>query len=173
MAEMATKLLGSVSPLPFVLPHEIADAKKAIDDEFMRLTGKPFDFRPAGYMVAVKIWIRPDELITTTIKEGPDRGKKATIWLPPSMQKEDKYQSVAALVCALGPQAYKGENRDGTARFPEGPWCTPASFVLIPRYESFLFTFRGVAMALIPDDKIMGVIESPEDVAPISVADKV
>lgn len=173
MTAVKEQLKASVSPLPFVLPHEIPAAKKLIDDDFIRLTGKPFDFRPAGYMVAVKIWIRPDEMKTITIKEGPDKGKKATLWMPPAMQREDKYQSVAALVCALGPQAYKGENRDGTPRFPEGPWCTPASFVLIPRYESFLFTFRGVAMALIPDDKIMGVIESPEDVAPISVADKV
>ena len=51
---------------------------------------------------------------------GPD-GKPVTIWAPPSVQRDDKYQSVAALVVAKGPQAYSG------AKFPEGPWCRVGS----------------------------------------------
>lgn len=155
--------------LPFVEPYELDLAKQAVQDEFMKLTGKPFDFRPAGYMIALKIFIRPEEI--KVIKDV--HGEMKTLWLHHKTVAEDKYQQVAALVCAMGPQAYKGKNADGTERFPEGPWVTEASWVVIPRYESFLFMYRGVAMALIPDDKIMGVIEDPMDVSPINQSDRI
>lgn len=160
--------IAAVSRLPFVEQHEESVAKKVIDDEFIRLTGSPFNFRPAGYMVACKIYVRDAEWKQIDTPEG-----KKSIWLPQQALMEDKYQSVAALVCAVGPQAYKGENKDGTLRYPEGAWVTPATWCVIPRYESFMFSYKGVAMALLPDDKIMGIIEDPKDVEAAHLADKI
>lgn len=161
--------MTKVTKLPFVEAHEEETARKLVDEQFTRLTGKPFQYRTAGYFITAKIYVRPEELKKITNNEG----KEVTIWLPPSIQAEDKYQSVAALVCGVGPQAYKGENRDGSTRFPEGPWCRVGDWVTIPRYESFMFTYRGVAMVQFPDDKVLGVVEDPRDVAPINQADKV
>jgi len=121
-------------------PHEEELAKKLIDDQFISMTGQPFDMKPAGYLVAVKIYVRPEELKTIT-------------------HAEDKYSSVSALVCAVGPEAYQGDKFERS-----GPWCKVGDWVLIPRYESTMVSYRGVAMALLPDDRVMAVIAGPEDV---------
>lgn len=136
-------------------PHEEALAKQLIDEQFVDMTGQPFDMRPAGYLVAVKIYVRPEEL--KTIKQ--DDGTEVTLYLPDTVRAEDKYSSVSALVCAVGPEAYQGEKFERS-----GPWCKVGDWVLIPRYESTMVSYRGVAMALLPDDRVMAVIKGPEDV---------
>ena len=135
--------------------HEEAEAKALIDQHFIEMTGKPFDMRPAGYLVAVKIYVRPEEL--KTIKQ--DDGTEVTLYLPDTVRAEDKYSSVSAWVCAVGPEAYQGEKFERS-----GPWCKPGDWILIPRYESTMVSYRGVAMALLPDDRVMAVITGPEDV---------
>jgi len=112
--------------------------------------------RPAGYLVAVKIYIRPEEL--KTIKR--EDGTEVTLYLPDTVRAEDKYSSVSALVCAVGPEAYQGEKFERS-----GPWCKVGDWILIPRYESTMVSYRGVAMALLPDDRVMAVITGPDDVA--------
>jgi len=136
-------------------PHEEEAAKSLIDGEFTFMTGRPFDMRPAGYLVAVKIYVRPEELKTIT----QDDGTEVTLYLPDTVRAEDKYSSVSALVCAVGPEAYHGEKFERS-----GPWCKVGDWVLIPRYESTMVSYRGVAMALLPDDRVMAVISGPEDV---------
>ena len=137
-------------------PHEEAEAQKFIDAQFIEMTGQPFDMRPAGYLVAVKIYIRPEEL--KTIKK--EDGTEVTLYLPDTVRAEDKYSSVSALVCAVGPEAYQGEKFERS-----GPWCKVGDWILIPRYESTMVSYRGVAVALLPDDRVMAVIAGPEDVA--------
>jgi len=136
-------------------PHEEALAKQFIDEQFVEMTGQPFDMRPAGYLVAVKIYIRPEEL--KTIKK--EDGTEVTLYLPDTVRAEDKFSSVSALVCAVGPEAYQGEKFERS-----GPWCKVGDWILIPRYESTMVSYRGVAMALLPDDRVMAVITGPEDV---------
>jgi co-chaperonin GroES (HSP10) len=136
-------------------PHEEETAKNLIDGEFTFMTGRSFDMRPAGYLVAVKIYVRPEELKTIT----QDDGTEVTLYLPDTVRAEDKYSSVSALVCAVGPEAYHGEKFERS-----GPWCKVGDWVLIPRYESTMVSYRGVAMALLPDDRVMAVISGPEDV---------
>jgi co-chaperonin GroES (HSP10) len=136
-------------------PHEEALAKQFIDEQFIEMTGQPFDMRPAGYLVAVKIYIRPEEL--KTIKK--EDGTEVTLYLPDTVRAEDKFSSVSALVCAVGPEAYQGEKFERS-----GPWCKVGDWILIPRYESTMVSYRGVAMALLPDDRVMAVITGPEDV---------
>jgi co-chaperonin GroES (HSP10) len=144
-------------------PHEEEVAKKLINDHFVEITGRPFDMKPAGYLIAAKIYVRPEELKTIT----RDDGTEATLYLPDHIRAEDKYQSVSALVCAVGPEAYQGEKFERS-----GPWCKVGDWVLIPRYEATAVSYRGVAMALLPDDRVMAVIESPDDVAGAKQADK-
>jgi co-chaperonin GroES (HSP10) len=136
-------------------PHEEETAKSLIDGEFVFMTGRSFDMRPAGYLVAVKIYVRPEELKTIT----QDDGTEVTLYLPDTVRAEDKYSSVSALVCAVGPEAYHGEKFERS-----GPWCKVGDWVLVPRYESTMVSYRGVAMALLPDDRVMAVINGPEDV---------
>lgn len=136
-------------------PHEEELAQKFIDEQFIEMTGQSFDMRPAGYLVAVKIYIRPEEL--KTIKK--EDGTEVTLYLPDTVRAEDKYSSVSALVCAVGPEAYQGEKFERS-----GPWCKVGDWILIPRYESTMVSYRGVAVALLPDDRVMAVITGPEDV---------
>jgi co-chaperonin GroES (HSP10) len=136
-------------------PHEELLAQQFIDEQFIEMTGQPFDMRPAGYLVAVKIYIRPEEL--KTIKK--EDGTEVTFYLPDTVRAEDKYSSVSALVCAVGPEAYQGEKFERS-----GPWCKVGDWILIPRYESTMVSYRGVAVALLPDDRVMAVISGPEDV---------
>ena len=141
--------------LSMIETHEEQTAKDLIDMQFIQMTGKPFDMRPAGYLVALKIYVRPEELKTIT----RDDGTTATIYLPDVVRAEDKYQSCAALVCGMGPEAYQGDKFKDS-----GPWCKVGDWVMIPRYEATALSFRGVAMALLPDDRILAVIADPTDV---------
>jgi len=150
-------------PLSNIEPHEEELAQKLIHEHFIEMTGKPFEMRPAGYLVAVKIYIRPEELKTIT----QDDGTEVTLYLPDTVRAEDKYSSVAALVCGVGPEAYQGEKFERS-----GPWCKVGDWIMIPRYESTMVSFRGVAMALLPDDRVMAVIPGPEDVMAGNAADK-
>jgi hypothetical protein len=156
------------SSLSKIEPHEEKMAKDLIDGQFRIVTGKGFDMHVAGYMIAAKIYVRPEELKEVTRADGT----KVKLFLPQQALEHDKYQSVAALVCGMGPQCYDGKNIDGSPRFT-GPWCKVGDWVVIPRYESFVFSYRGIAMAMFPDDKVLGVIDDPTDVAPGHMADKI
>ena len=156
---MSENVLGIKLPKPqglsFIEPHEDEEAEAFIQRQFLEMTGQAFDMKPAGYLIALKIYVRPEELKTIT----RDDGTEATLYLPDIVRAEDKYQSCAALVCAMGPEAYQGEKfRDS------GPWCKVGDWVMIPRYEATALSFRGVAMALLPDDRVLAVIKDPTDV---------
>lgn len=144
-------------------PNEEELAKALVNTHFIEMTGQPFDMKPAGYLVAVKIYVRPEELKTITQEDGTE----VTLYLPDTVRAEDKYSSVSALVCAVGPEAYQGEKFERS-----GPWCKVGDWVLIPRYESTLVSYRGVAMGLLPDDRVMAVINGPEDVMAGNTADR-
>jgi len=156
----------NVRPLPFVEEHEEQKARELIDADFLKMTGKTLNFRPAGYMILCKIWVRPEEYKKVKREDGTE----ATIWIPPSASQEDKYQSVSALVCGIGPLAFR--DRETGKMWHGGPVCRIGDWIAIPRYESALLSYRGVAMALLPDDRIYGVIEDPADLRPAHLADK-
>lgn len=165
MAEGNNMVLGAFGK---VLPHEAQKAHELIDKQFIEMTGRPFEAKVCGYLVCLKIYVRPEE-----IKEIPRAdGSVGKLYIAQQSQSEDKFSSVAALVCGIGPQAYKGKNADGSERFPEGPWCAVGDWVTIPRYEAHAFSYRGVAMAILPDDKIMSIIDDPTDVGIITSAVK-
>jgi co-chaperonin GroES (HSP10) len=145
----------------YIEVHEEEEAKRLIDEEYTKLTGGPCTLRPCGYLIAVKIWVTPDEL---SVIKMPD-GSTKTLYSPHLTQDQDKYRSVSALVVAVGHDAYKGNNPDGTPRY-RSPWCKVGDWVVVPRHECYQITFKkSVAMGILPDDRILSVIEDPTDVA--------
>lgn len=155
-------------PLSYIEPHEELEAQQLIDRQITELTGDVLHLRPCGYLIAVKIYVRSDEYKTIT----RDDGTTSTLFLPDQSSVRDRYNSVAALVVAVGPDAYKGVLPDGTPRYRE-PWCKVGDWVVIPRYECFQITYREtVALGLLSDDKIMAVIKDPNDVMAANVADR-
>jgi hypothetical protein len=158
----STTLKGPSTPLsrrlPFVEAHEVDEAKALIRSGLPE--GEPP--RPAGYYVLVKIYVRKggEKLFEAT--DGKT-GQKVEFVSASVTEREDRYQSVVALVMDVGPEAYRGVLANGSPRYPDGPWCRPGDWVLLPRYEGFTFDWKGVAMQLIPDDRIMAVVEEPAD----------
>lgn len=156
-------------PSSYIEPHEEAEAREIIAKHFAEISGKPFTFRPTGYFLIGKLYVRPEELLSTI----DDNGEKKTLYLPKIAQDEDKHQAVAMLVCAMGSMCYRGTDAAGQPRFPDGAWCKVGDWVAIPRYEAFPIMHHGVAMAILPDDKILGVVEDPTDIIATHVADRV
>lgn len=147
------------SVLSFIEDGEIDEARATIDAQFVEMTGKPFDGKVAGFMIAVKIYIAPEQ---------SDGG----ILFTDKTRDDSRYSSVAGLVVGMGPQAYKGTHPDGSPRFPEGAWCRVGDWILLPRYEATLLTFRGVSMGMITDDKVQMVIADPKDVQAFATSAK-
>jgi len=138
--------------------HEEPVAQFMVNKQFIDLTGKPLDLSPAGYMVAIKVWV-PEEKIKAA--------NGTEFFLPDEVRDERKFTSGVGLVCALGPDAYRD-----TERYPLGPWCKVGDFVMFQRYEAIALSYRGVAMALIPDDRILAVISDPSEIESINSASK-
>lgn len=158
---------AAMKPIAYVEESEVDEAKTLIDKQFVEMTGKKFGLRPAGYMIACKIFVRPDELI----KGKREDGTEYTIYTSAVTQQQDALTSVSALVCGVGPLAFK--DRETGQQWAEGTWARPGDWVVIPRASSFLCEYRGVKMAILPDDKIIGVIEDPTDIAPLYVGPRV
>lgn len=150
-------------PLSNIEPHEESAAIELVHSEFEKLCGKRPP-KPTGWYVLTKTFIRPEEYKTITREDGT----KHTLFIPDMARNEDEYQSVAALVLDMGPDAYQDRQK-----FPNGAWCKVGDWVVIPRYEGFKFKFKGVPLQQLPDDHIMGVIQDPMDVVPTHLADKV
>lgn len=149
------------SKLSFIEPHEVTEAQDFINGEWLKASkGKPLSFRVAGYKLLVKIHIRPEEMKTGIDAEG----KPYTIYAPDSVRAEDKFHSCAGLVVAMGEQAYTGTLRDGSPRYPNGPWARCGDFVVFDRYAGKRLTINGVACMVINDDAIDGVVADPSDI---------
>lgn len=152
-----------MNQMSYIEKHEEAEAIKLVEDQFEQLTGSRDLPRPCGYMIAVKIYVRPEEYKVVKGEDGVER----TLWLPQVAQEADKYQQCVGLVVGLGPQAFKGE------RFGDQPWCKVGDWVVLPRYESQLLSFKGIAVALLVDEKVMMVVDGPQSIQHISQADKI
>lgn len=157
-----------------VMPYEAEKAKGQVEEEFKVACGV-YPPIACGYYIYVRIYQRdPEKKIQTA------EGEKTLLIRSHAAVTEDKYQSCVGLVVAIGPQAYKGTNFDGTPRYPDGPWCKVGDIVLIPRYEGVQVSvgdFRNrpadaVPLMIIADDKIMGITPDPEFVVATHVIDR-
>ena len=159
--------MGKVSALPYVEEHEVAEAQELIDKQFIELTGSKFGLRPAGYYIAVKIYVRPDEL---SVIDMPD-GSKKTLYVAPIIQRQDALESCSALVIAIGPACFK--DRDTGKAWADGPTCRVGDWVAIPRASTWLTNYRGVAIGVLTDDRIIGVIDDPAALSSVYVPPKI
>jgi co-chaperonin GroES (HSP10) len=154
----AARGLGIVKPtgIGYVEEHEVAEATETILTQFEKMTGYRELPRPCGYFLALKIFLRPE----WHVKGKRDDGSNYEIIRTDYARADDKYQSVSALVVSAGPDAYQDQTR-----YPRGPWCRIGDWVIVPRNEGFFFHFRGVAMLMLPDDKILAVVSDPMSVS--------
>lgn len=153
----AARGMGIIGPVTHVgvQDYEEAAAADLILAQFEKATGKREIPKPCGYFLALKIFVRPEELSWV---KGPDGAPRAII-APDTYRIEDKYRSVTALVVAKGPNAYKDKDR-----FPDGPWCRIGDWVIVPRNQGLFFHFNDVAMLMVPDEKILAVVNDPASV---------
>lgn len=171
-AEVFDRPLPPLQGFGYVDPHEEELAKRIIDEQLTKEFGGPFTVRVCGFFIALKIYVRPEELKAGVREDG----STYSLWIPQKAQQGDKYQAASALVLGVGPQAYKGYNADGSQKFPTGPWCRVGDWVMVPRYECHLFDFQAptgnFAFGMLPDDRIMGVIKDPKDVMAVHLKDE-
>lgn len=156
----------------FIEPHEIEEAKSIVEQQCILAAGRVAAVpRPAGYYVLVKTYLRPEEI--KVIKR--DDGTEARLILPSVSMDRDKYESNCALVVSMGAQAYKGVTAIGTPRYPEGQWCNVGDWVMVPRFgEGFSFMWcKNVVFQLIPDDRILAVIQEPADISGLPSVDRI
>jgi co-chaperonin GroES (HSP10) len=138
------------------LPDELSFIEKHEEKEAQELIKKHLGFEPprmTGYHMAVKIYVRPEELSEITT----GKGEKKKLYLPEKVRAEDKWRNCTALVVSQGPDCYK------TGRFLDNPtpWCRVGDWVVIPRNEGTQVNYRGVPMQFIPDDRVLAIIEDP------------
>lgn len=100
-----------------------------------------------GDFIAVKLFIRPEEVFTVT---QPD-GKKVSFYLPESLRCTDKFRNCTALVIAIGVACENLPYRVG-------------DFIVIPRNEGTQLNYGGVVLHFLKANKIYAVIRSPEHI---------
>lgn len=142
--------------LSFLEEDEKPKAVNMIDDLFVKLCGKPLspNFRLTRYFVAVRIYVRPEELREVTREDGT----KGTLYLPDTVRAEDRYQSCTGMVVAIGPQAF--QDKDGK---PRGQKYNVGDFLLFPRTDIIRVDFCGVPLGIMTDDRAIAVIPEPAD----------
>lgn len=126
--------------LSYIEPQEAAGARRLIEES----VGIPLP-EMFGDFMAVKLYVRPEEIFTATTPEG----KKIAFYLPESVRCFDKFRNCAALVIALGPAC-------------ESPSFRVGDFIIIPRNEGTQVNYGGTVLHLLKYDKVYGVIWSPE-----------
>jgi hypothetical protein len=144
--------------LSFIEDNEIEEAKSFIDKHL----GFPAP-RVAGYHLAVKIYVRPNEMGIIKDENGNpilgEDGKPKRFYIPEVVTANDKWRSCVGLVLSMGPEAYKGD------RYKEsGAWCRIGDWIAFPRNEGTQINYRGIPMQIIPDDRVLLIAEDPEHV---------
>lgn len=149
------------SKASFVEVHEIDEGLQVVDAAFKAASGgKPLNFHTVGPKLLIKIYIRPDELREIT----RDDGSKGVLYLPDTVRAEDKFNSCVGLVLQVGDEAYRGKDRHGEQRFPNGPWARVGEWVAFSRSSGKRVTINGVACMVLYDDQIDGTTDDPTSV---------
>jgi chaperonin GroES len=92
----------------------------------------------------------------------PPQKTKGGIQLPDEVHERERLSTVVGLVMAVGPNAYKDENR-----FPEGAWCKEKDWVIFGRYAGSRFKIDGGELRLLNDDEILAVVDDPSHLSHI------
>ncbi len=91
-----------------------------------------------------------------------DKKTKSGVLLPSDTHSDISYLTNICKVLKLGERAYKQE------MFAEsGPWCKEGDFVVIGKFEGQKIKFKGIPMTLVSCDRIIAILDNPEDIDPI------
>lgn len=146
------------------MTQDLSFIEKSEEAEAKELITKHLGFDPprmAGYHMAVKIYVRPEELTTFV----DDKGETKKMYLPETVSALDKWRNCTALVVSQGPECYKtGRFKEDFEKGIDTRWCKVGDWVVIPRNEGTQVNYRGVPMQFIPDDRVLAIIEDPSHV---------
>lgn len=131
----------------FIEDHEVEEAAKLIEEHL----GFPRP-RPCGYHMAVKIYVRPEDMYKVKGEDGVER----TLYVPQVATANDKFRSCVGLVLAQGSQCYNKVKERG-----EEPWCKVGDWVVFARNAGPQVNYRGIPISYIPDDQIFDVVADP------------
>lgn len=134
----------------FIEPHEIQEAKDLVKNSL--------GFEPprmCGYYMALKICVDDSDFMKDEKGELIVNDQGIPL-VKPTSHVDKKYESFVGLVVAQGPDCYKHEKFEHS-----GPWCRVGDFVMFPKQTGNLFTYRGYAFAVIPDERVYLVVEEP------------
>jgi co-chaperonin GroES (HSP10) len=118
-------------------------------------------------------WAFPTNVEPGIIPHGPfvmvqlrsvKRFSEGGIEIPDEARRFEKWETVASLVWAIGPMAYR--DRDTLKPWPEGIWCKSGDFVLAPKMGGFRWEVRvpgrhereSALFAIVRDRDIWGQI---------------
>lgn len=123
------------------------------EEEAKRLIEESLGFerpRITGYHMAVKIYVRPEDIYEFTKEDG----SKGKFYLPSSATAHDKWTNCVGLVLSQGSDCYQ------KSRFTHA-WCKVGDWIIIPRNEGTQLNYRGIPMQILPDDRCLGVVSDP------------
>lgn len=135
------------STTSYIEDYEEEEAKGIVKEQLGFDPIKPFHKR-----IAVKIYLRPEEISTITT----DDGREISIYLPPSICATDKFKNCTGLVIYVHEDCYKDEKYELT-----GPYCKAGDWIVFPRNVGTQVNYRGIPVQLIPEASIFCVIEDP------------
>lgn len=102
--------------------------------------------------LAVKIYVRPEEISTFTT----DDGRVLSLYLPLVITAHDKFRNCSALVIDVAKDCYIGDEYQES-----GPYCKVGDWIMIPRNVGTQINYRGIPVQIIPETAIYCVIEDP------------
>lgn len=161
-------------PFSFITSNEEKLAKELVASHLEELgfpRGTPC---PPGVRLAVKVYVRPEEISVFT----DENGERKAIYLPKSVSTSDRYKSWVGLVIAMGPDCYKGHlfEEPWLVRFAriffdrwmpkrtKYPYCKVGDWVVFPRNEGTQIDYLGTPIQYILDSVVMDVVQDPRHV---------
>jgi co-chaperonin GroES (HSP10) len=87
----------------------------------------------------------------------PEKKEKAgSVYLPDSHVDRESTAGICGNVVALGPEAYKDEDK-----FPSGPRCEVGDWVMFASFSGRRFKVKGQEFRMVNDDTIDAVVSDP------------
>ena len=94
----------------------------------------------------------------------PPTKTKGGVELPDEVHERERIATVAGLVLAVGPLAYKDSSKFSDPNNPDAkwePWCKEKDWILFSRYSGSRFNIDGGDLRILNDDEVLAVIDDP------------
>ena len=94
----------------------------------------------------------------------PPTKTKGGVELPDEVHERERIATVAGLVLAVGPLAYKDSSKFSNPTDPDAewePWGKEKDWILFSRYAGSRFKIDGGELRILNDDEVLAVIDDP------------